>query len=83
MLSRRIPLACPVCGGENFYSRQSKPEHDDYVACTGCGTETLYGELQSRADLRAKEIREVEKLKRTFAQQRRTKQSLFYTLMDD
>jgi hypothetical protein len=83
MLTRRIALACPVCGGENFYSPKRKPEHDDYVACTGCGTETLYGDLQSRAEMRVKEVREVEKLKKTFAEQRRAKQSLFYTLQDD
>jgi len=83
MLSRRIPLACPICGGENFFSPKRKPEHDDYVTCTGCGTETLYGDLQSRAAVRVKEVREVERLKHTFAQQRRTKQSLFYMLQDD
>ena len=83
MLRRRIPLACPVCGGENFYSPKRKLERDDYAACTTCGTETLYGDLQSRADVRVKEVREVERLKKTFAQERRTKQSLFYHLMDD
>src|SRR6186997_1634684 len=65
MLSRRIPLACPICGGENFFSPKRKPEHDDYVTCMGCGTETLYGDLQSRADARVKQVREVEKLKQT------------------
>jgi hypothetical protein len=83
MLSRRIPLACPICGGENFFSPKRKPEHDDYVTCMGCGTETLYGDLQSRADARVKQVREVEKLKQTFVQRRRTKQSLFYMLQDD
>ena len=83
MLRRRIPLVCPICGGENFFSPKRKPEHEDYVTCTGCGTETLYGDLQSHADVRVKQAREIEKLKQTFAEERRTKQSLFYTLTDD
>jgi uncharacterized Zn finger protein len=67
MLRRRIPLACPVCGGENFYSKQRRPQHDDDVLCTECGTATRYGDLQTRAEIRAKEVREVEELKKTFA----------------
>jgi hypothetical protein len=70
MLRKRIPLACPVCGGENFYSKR-KPHHDEQVLCTHCGTYTQYGELQSRADARVRQIHEIEKLKQTYSRGRK------------
>jgi predicted RNA-binding Zn-ribbon protein involved in translation (DUF1610 family) len=33
-----IPAVCPKCGNKTFKSPRAKPEANDYLICTKCGT---------------------------------------------